>query len=171
MRPHSFALEQLEDRALFSVAASAELVPLRAATAPAVAATAKATTPLTGAFNIAGTYTHPIGNPDTGSRYLFKGAGNKKSLGGNFTMTGHVAAPGFVQNGRSSGYLTIITAHGKLVLRVQGPPQNPGVLPPSLFFRVSSGTGSYAHSAGRGHITLSASDATHKFLFRFNPPT
>src|SRR4051812_47472712 len=67
MENQSFALEQLEDRALFSCVA-----PLAAAAAPAptshlqAAAGVRAAShnPLSGAFNVAGSYTQPFHNPD-----------------------------------------------------------------------------------------------------------
>jgi hypothetical protein len=173
MRHHAFALDHLEGRAMFSVAAPLDAAPVNTTAASIIVPHLNTATPLVGEFNVAGTYAKPvgpIGNPDTGNKYQFTGAGKKKSLGGNFTLAGDVTAPGFVQNGRSTGYLTITTDRGTIVLKVQGPPQDPGVLPPSLFYRIVSGTGKYAHAAGKGHIALSASSTTHKFLFRFNPP-
>jgi hypothetical protein len=172
MGHHAFTLDHLEDRALFSVAAPHALGPISASpvaiTAPLLEPAATTTTPLTGTFNVAGKYTQPLANPDTGTHYIFNGTGNKKNLG-NFTLTGDVQGPGLIANGHANGYLTITTSKGKIILKVQGPPQTPG-FPPSLFFRIVNGTGSYAHAAGKGHIAISASSHTHKFLFQFNPP-
>jgi hypothetical protein len=166
----SFRLDQLEGRALFSVGAPVAAGAVTATSAAVMVPAVRTTTPLSGTFNVAGKWNQPLGNPDTGTHYLFNGTGNKKSLG-NFTLTGDITGPGLIANGHASGYLTITTPKGKIILKVQGPPQTPGSLPPSLFYRIVNGTGSYAHAAGKGHATVSASSATHKFLFRFNPTT
>lgn len=168
MELHSFALENLEGRTLFSVAALFDEAPMTATTPPRVAAYVKAARhPLTGAFNIAGTYTQPFGNPDGGPRYQFTGSGVNNALG-HFTMTGHMQGPGFVASGQTIGHLTITTSRGTLTVRVWGPPQSPGSLPPTMAFKISSGTGAYANSSGKGQLILSASETTHKFVFRFN---
>jgi hypothetical protein len=172
---YRFGLESLEGRALFSVVVDGVdggdvAEPVYTTTAVHTTATVATTNPLTGAFNVAGKYSKPagpIGNPDTGSKYHFAGSGTKKSLKGTFSLAGDVQGPGFVQNGHSSGYLTITGSKGTIVLKVQGPPQTPG-FPPSLFYRIVNGTGAYAHAAGKGHIAVSASANTQKFLFRFN---
>src|SRR4051812_47093202 len=103
MEIHSFALEQLEGRALCSVvtpmdAGSASV----AAAQPALYRAATSHNPLSGPFNVAGTYSQPVGNPDIGPQYNFNGKGRKNPLG-KFTMTGHVQTPGFINNGRSTG--------------------------------------------------------------------
>jgi hypothetical protein len=168
MGQNFFALEQLEGRALFSVLTSMEMQPVDRVAAAAV--TAGTNTPLAGTFNVAGTYEHPImpGNPDGGSHYDFSGRGRKASLG-KFHLTGEVVAPGFIAQARSRGQLVISNGHGTITMSVVGPLQGPGVLPPSLNYRIRSGTGAYANATGRGKIILSASGATQKFLMRFNP--
>jgi hypothetical protein len=171
MQPYSFALEHLEDRALFSVAAPLDTTDTVFTTRLAMAQATVASHPLKGAFNASGKYTHsvgPIGNPDAGSHYDFNGSGRKPSLG-KFTLTGQVTTPGFIANGRASGQLVITTSHGTITLSVQGPPQTPGSLPPTLTFKILRGTGKFANSRGKGGITLSASDRTKRFVFRFNP--
>jgi hypothetical protein len=129
---------------------------------------------LIGAFNVAGTYTQPmIGpghNPDTGTRWDFTGTGKTKKLG-TFTLTGSVTGPGFIASARASGKLLITTARGTITLYLHGPPQTPGTLPSYFSWSIGRGTGAYLHSTGKGVFLVSASDATHKFLFRFNPPT
>jgi len=82
-----------------------------------------------------------------------------------------VQTPGFVNNGRSGGVLVITTSRGTLTLRVVGPPQAPGSLPPSLTYWIKKGTGAYVNSSGKGHMAVSASNTTHKFVFRFNQAT
>ena len=170
MAQNQFALEQLEGRALFSVLAPMDLEPTPGPVGPALMA-ASTHTPLAGAFNVAGTYQHPImpGNPDGGAHYEFTGKGRKASLG-KFHLSGEIIAPGFIAQARSRGQLVISNAHGTITMSVVGPLQGPGALPPSLNYRIRSGTGAYANSSGRGKIMLSASGATQKFLMRFNPP-
>ena len=111
-----FALEGLEGRNLLSASVAADLlsesldtgVPAqyaasstpstlttaRVATGPVALVHAKVvvgTTPLLGAFNVAGTYTQPFSrNPDAGVSYHFTGSGRKRTLG-SFTMTGGIA--------------------------------------------------------------------------------
>ena len=173
MGPQSFAFEQLEGRSLFSVVLpfdSAGATPMASLFATPYAK--KISNPLAGAFNVSGTFTHPIGpigNPDGGSHYHFKGSGHTTALG-NFTLAGDVTTPGFIASGRASGQLVITTSHGTITVTVKGPPQSPGSLPPSLNFSIKSGTGKYAGKTGKGKITISASGTTHKFLFRFNQP-
>ena len=177
-----FALEGLENRNLLSASVAADLlsspevdVLARPATpaviAVVVTAHAKAvvgTTPLLGAFNVAGTYTRPFSrNPDAGAPYHFAGSGRKRTLG-SFVMTGDLAAPGFVQNGRARGYVTLSCSQGTIDLRLLGPEQSPGVLPPTLAFKIVGGSGAYVSSYGKGQILISSSDTTQKFLFRFN---
>lgn len=168
MGQNSFALEQLEGRALFSVLAPMDMEPSGRLLVASVAAGTH--TPLAGTFNVAGTYEHPImpGNPDGGSHYEFTGKGTKASLG-KFHLSGEIVAPGFIQSARSRGQLVISNGHGTITMSVVGPLQGPGVLPPSLNYRIRSGTGAYANSSGRGKIILAASATTQKFLFRFNP--
>lgn len=170
MELHSFALEHLEERTLFCAVAPLDTVSM-AATA-GLHATSQVTvaslSPLAGAFNIAGTFSHPFGNPDAGSQYDFIGTGRTTSLG-KFNMTGHLQTPGLIANGKASGRIVLTNSHGTLTLSVKGPPQTPGSLPPSLTFSIFKGTGAYASSSGKGRIVVSASGTTHKFLFRFNP--
>ena len=170
MSHNSFGLENLEGRTLFSVFAPMAAAPIENRyVLPSV--TAAASTPLAGAFNVAGTYEHPImpGNPDVGSHYEFTGRGRKASLG-KFHLSGEVVTPGFIASARSRGQLVISNGHGTITMSVVGPLQGPGALPASLNYRIRSGTGAYASASGRGKIMLSASSTTQKFLFRFNPP-
>jgi hypothetical protein len=169
MQRHSFALEHLEGRALLS---AAELLD---ATLPgdvgevqpvAIVATAAAN-PLAGAFNVAGTYTHPLGNPDTGSSYVFNGTGKTTALG-NFTFKGQIHPPGFIISARASGAFTLTNSKGTMRLSVKGPQQTAGVLPPFVSFTITRGTGSYANATGKGKITIAASGSTQKFVFKFN---
>jgi len=168
MARNSFGLEQLEDRALFSVFAPMETEAL--SDGVAIFAAAATHTPLAGQFNVAGTYEHPImpGNPDAGSHYNFTGRGRKASLG-RFHFNGEITTPGFINNARSRGEFVISNGHGTITFSVVGPPQSAGVLPGSLNYRIRSATGSYAGSSGKGRILLSASGTTQKFLMRFNP--
>jgi len=169
---HSFALEHLEGRALFSVLAPMDTEPTTATTTLTPQVTAASQNRLAGAFNVAGTYTRPIspGNPDAGSKYDFDGKGRNASLG-RFRLSGEVQTPGFIASGRARGQLVLSNGHGTLSLSVIGPPQAPGSLPPSLTYRIRSGTGAYVNSSGKGHMAVSASNTTHKFLFRFNQAT
>src|SRR5436190_13932881 len=149
--------------------------PMTSTSGPHVMANAAIVThPLAGPFNVAGTYTHPIspggpggGNPDTGSQYEFTGKGIKTSLGGRFTMTGHLSGPGFIANGRFRGRMTIKTAHGAITLAVHSDPTPPGPLPSSLAYSIIKGTGRFANSSGKGRMAVSASDTTHKFVVRY----
>jgi hypothetical protein len=171
MRQDPFALEQLEGRTLLSGVASISTAPL--APAAAVLAAPRTTAvrhPFPAAFNVAGKFTHPFGNPDAGSQYDLRGSG-KTAVLGKFTVAGHVQGPGLILNGRASGRLVLTNSHGTITLALHGPPQNPGSLPPSFSFYVFKGTGAYAHSTGKGQIAVSASETTHKFLFRFAPET
>src|SRR5437763_243580 len=132
MEFQSFALEHLEDRALFSVAAPVAMAAMPAPTAVhATAHAAIASHPLAGAFNAAGTYSVPFHNPDVGPKYAFTGHGTKASLG-KFTLAGFISLPGFINNARASGRLTLKSSRGTITLVVHGPPQAPGSLPPSL---------------------------------------
>ena len=172
MDRHSFALESLEGRTLYSVVTPLVAGPVTAVNTLLVTPhlAAASVSPIAGAFNVAGTYTHPIGpigNPDAGAQYEFRGTGKTKALG-SFTVTGHLTGPGFIANGQASGRLAIRTSRGIVNLIVQGPPQTPGALPTTLTYKIASGTGSYATSKGKGRIIVSASDTTHKFVFRFN---
>lgn len=167
MEFQSFALEQLEGRALLSVVAPMEMQPLTAAAMPVVRAATHS--PLAGAFNAHGTFTKPFHNPDVGPAYDFTGGGRKTSLG-KFRLTGHVQTPGFVNNGQSGGHLTLTTSRGTITLALHGPPQAPGSLPPSFTYSVRKGTGAYVNIRGKGQIAVSASETTHKWVFRFNPP-
>jgi hypothetical protein len=177
METYSFALENLEGRALFSVFAPTGMAPMAPDSPVIAAAPITIPHPLTGAFNVRGTYTHPIspggpggGNPDSGGQYDFIGNGKKATLG-KFKLTGHVTTPGFIANAKASGRLVLTSARGTITLSLHGPPQTPGTLPPSFSYKIVKGTGIYTNSTGKGHIAVSASDSTHKFLFRFNPPT
>jgi hypothetical protein len=189
-----FVLERLENRNLLSASVVADLlsaaldtgVPKRhpvslsasatptASPSPAASVMRKhvvpATTPLTGAFNIAGTYSHPIGpgfNPDAGSDYQFTGSGRKRSLG-SFTMAGDVHGIGFIASGRFRGYVTLSSSQGTIDVRLLGPEQAPGAFPSSLAFKIVGGSGVYANASGKGAIAVSASDTTQKFVFRAN---
>jgi hypothetical protein len=191
-----FALEGLENRSLLSASVAADLlsssldagVPaarqaalastLTTGIRPAVSGATLArrvptvgpTTPLVGAFNVAGTYSHPIGpgfNPDAGNTYSFTGSGRKRSLG-SFTMAGDLHGIGFIQSGRFRGYVTLTSSQGTIDLRLLGPEQAPGPLPETLSFKIVGGTGAYALAYGKGAIAVSASDTTQRFVFRFN---
>ena len=83
-------------------------------------------------------------------------------------LTGDLHGLGFVASGQVRGYLTVTNSVGSIILRMLGPIQGPGSLPPTLAFKVVGGTGQYALAYGKGEVLVSASDATHKFLFRFN---
>lgn len=172
MNGRSFALEHLENRALFTVAAP-QLGPVDMM-APVMQAlsvsTVKKIHPLQAAFNVSGTFTHdvhPGGNPDVGNPYMFTGTGSTPKLG-DFTLTGWIQTPGFINNGQSYGKLWLTNAKGSISLTVVGPPQSPGVLPPSLSFVIKAGHGAYVHSRGNGQILVSASATTQKFVFKFN---
>jgi len=169
MGHHAFGLEHLEGRQLFSGGAVGHTFSTFTPVPVVTTTTVVHPHPLTGAFNVAGTYDHPIsiGHPDTSGEYLFTGTGKKKATG-LFTLTGHLEVPGFIQNGQASGKLFITNAKGSIVLSVVGPPQQPGVLPPSLTFTILKGHGAYLHSKGTGTILIQASETTHKFVFRFN---
>lgn len=189
---NAVVVERLEDRKLLSVSVAADLlsssldigVPLRQA-APLIASARSSpaattsvmrkhvvppTTPLTGAFNIGGTYTHAVGpgfNPDAGNDYVFTGSGKKRSLG-TFTMAGDVHGIGFIASGRFRGYVTLTSSQGTIDVRLLGPEQAPGAFPDTLAFKIVGGTGVYANASGKGEIAVSASDTTQKFVFRAN---
>ena len=173
-----FALEGLESRQLMSASVAADLLassseidlPARHTAAVVVTPLVKAvkpTTPLTGAFNVAGTYVHPFGNPDAGPLFRLTGSGRKRSLG-SFTMAGDLHGIGFVAQGRVRGYVTLKSSQGTIDLRLLGPEQPPGPLPSTLAFKIVNGSGAYAQAYGKGAILVSASDVTQKFVFRFN---
>ncbi len=170
MELHPFALEHLEDRALFCAIAPTDTAPTT--TAPAVRAaplvTATVKNPFPAAFNVAGKFTHPFGNPDAGSQYIFTGSGKTAALG-KFTLTGHLQTPGLIANGKASGRLILTTSKGVITLSLHGPPQNPGSLPPTVSYYLVKGTGPYAGNVAKGTIGISASATTQKFLFRFHP--
>jgi len=168
MERHSFALEHLEERALFSVVAPTDMGLITANPRAISPVRVASHNPLAGAFNVAGTFTHPLGNPDAGSLYNFTGSGKTDSLGGKFTLTGHLTAPGFINNGRARGEFVITTSRGTITVSGHGPPQTPGTLPSSFTFSIKKGTRAYANSSGKGQFLISASGTTHKFLFRFN---
>ena len=108
------------------------------------------TTPLTGAFNVAGTYTVPFSrNPDAGSVYHFTGSGKKRSLG-SFTMAGDLHGLGFVATGRFRGYVTFTSSQGTIDVRLLGPEQGPGGLPATLAFKIVGGSGTYAPKLRQG---------------------
>lgn len=188
-----FVVEGLENRRLLSASVAADLlsgsddgdVPVRYTAVVNAAATpapvpqtggvmrkhvVPATTPLTGAFNVGGTYTHAVGpgfNPDAGNLYHFSGSGRKRSLG-SFTMEGDVHGIGFIASGRFRGYVTLSCSQGTIDVRLLGPEQAPGPIPESFAFKIVGGTGVYANASGKGSIAVSASDTTQKFVFRAN---
>jgi hypothetical protein len=180
---NGFVVEGLEGRTLLSASVAADLlatsldigVPARQTASAGVMrkhvrAVVGPTAPLTGAFNVAGTFTHVIGpgfNPDAGNVYHFEGSGRKRSLG-SFTMTGDVHGLGFIASGRERGYVTLTSSQGTIDLRLLGPDQTPGSLAPSFAFKIVGGTGAYAQAYGKGSISVSASDTTQRFVFRFN---
>jgi hypothetical protein len=148
-------------------------VPMTASTAvhAMLQTTAGVLTPFPTPFNVSGTFAHPIGpigNPDSGPKYTFKGTGKTKTLG-VFTLKGTIQLPGFIAVARATGTLIITTAKGTITLSLLGPKQAPGSLPKSFSYSIVKGTGSYVHSKGKGTILASASGITHKFLFRFTP--
>ena len=171
----SFAVEHLEQRALFSVAPLVMgPMPMEENSLFTIVQTAakkkKYPHPLQQPFNVAGDYTHdvhPGGNPDVSSPYTFTGTGNTPTLG-VFNLTGYLQTPGFIANGTAHGKLWLSNAKGSLTLIVDGPPQSSGVLPPTLSFRILAGHGDYVHSRGNGQIVIAASDTTMKFVFKFN---
>jgi hypothetical protein len=170
MEIRSFVLENLEGRTLLSGVAAMDAAPESASSEVLATAEVRAAShPLSAAFNATGTFTKPFHNPDVGPSYDFTGHGTKTSLG-KFKLTGHVQTPGFVNNGRSSGKLVLTSSRGTITLILHGPPQAPGTLPPSFTYSIRKGTGKYANSTGKGHFTVSASETTHRFVFRFNPP-
>jgi hypothetical protein len=192
---NDFALEGLENRTLLSASVAADLlsssldtgVPAaRQAVLPSASTTVRPfvsgaalarrvtavapTTPLVGAFNVAGMYSHPIGpgfNPDAGNLYSFTGSGRKRSLG-SFTMAGDLHGIGFIASGRFRGYVTLTSSQGTIDLRLLGPEQAPGPLPETLSFKIVGGSGAYALANGKGAIAVAASDTTQRFVFRFN---
>ena len=173
MQHHSFALENLEGRTLYSVVATPHASVMETTTAVHATVQTKAgvVTPFPTAFNVAGTFEHPIGpigNPDSGPKYTFKGTGKTKTLG-VFTLKGTIQLPGFIAVARATGTLIITTAKGTITLSLLGPKQAPGSLPKTFGYTIVKGTGSYVHSKGKGSILASASGTTHKFLFRFTP--
>jgi len=98
MERHSFTLEHLEDRALFCVVAPMDAAPVAASTALHASALVRAAShnPLSGAFNIAGTYRQPLGNPDVGPQYDFYRFGPKAAFG-QIQDDGACADSGFYQ--------------------------------------------------------------------------
>jgi hypothetical protein len=173
MGPHSFALESLEGRTLFSVVLP-HATPKSVATAviEALHAKVKRPHPLAGTFNAVGTFihdVHPGGNPDVGSPYKFTGGGKTKAMGA-FSLTGWVQTPGFIASGTARGRFVLKNSRGSVVLTLVGPPQQPGVLPSTITFKILKGHGIYRHSKGTGQILISASGTTQKFVFRFGPP-
>jgi hypothetical protein len=168
MNYHSFALENLESRALLSAAAPLGASPMMNMSALYAAARTTSThSPFTAPFNVPGTFTKALGNPDAGSQDQFIGAGKTKSLG-KFTLTGHIQTPGFVAHGKAAGQLVLTTAKGTITLSVSGPAAS-GSLPTMLNFTITKGTGAYAKSTGKGSVSVSASNTTHKFLFTLHP--
>ena len=170
MELHQFALEHLEGRALFCAVAPTDTAAMTAGpalrAAPLVTVAAK--NPFPAAFNVAGKFTHPFGNPDAGSNYIFTGSGKTAALG-KFTLTGRLQTPGLIANGKASGRLILTTTKGTITLSLHGPPQTPGSLPPSVSYYLVKGTGSYVGNIAKGTIGISASGTTQKFLFRFHP--
>ncbi len=163
-QPHT--LEPLEDRKLFSVVTPADdVTPVLIAAPVAVAATHS---PFTAIFNVAGTYSHVLGNPDAGAQYKFNGSGKTAALG-SFTLNGTITGPGFIANGRAHGRFVITTSKGTIVVSARGPTQSSSSLPSSMSFTIISGTGAYTKSAGTGKLVVSASGTTSKFLFQFRP--
>ncbi len=165
---HRTILEPLEPRNLFSVVVPMDTSDMSDVAVLYAAPRAATVKPLTSAFNVTGKFTKPLGNPDSGTQYNFSGAGKTKSLG-NFTLTSHLSGPGFVANGAHSGQIVLTNSKGTITLSVAGPHQAPGPLPGTLSYSIARGTGSYLHSTGKGTVSVSASSATHKFVFTFHP--
>jgi hypothetical protein len=165
---HRAILEQLESRNFFSVVVPMDISDMSDVAVLYAAPRTATVKPLTSAFNATGKFTKPLGNPDSGTQYNFTGGGKTKSLG-NFTLTSHLSGPGFVANGRYTGQIVLTNSKGKITLSVAGPHQAPGPLPGTLSYSIARGTGLYAHSSGKGTISVSASNATHKFVFTFRP--
>jgi hypothetical protein len=109
-----------------------------------------------------------LGNPDTGSPYVFNGTGKTSALG-SFTFKGQIRPPGFIASARATGVFTLTNSKGTMRLSVKGPQQSAGVLPSFVSFTIIRGTGDYASSTGKGKIVIAASGTTSKFVFKFNP--
>lgn len=122
--------------------------------------------------NVSQSLGHTIGMPDVGHKFTLTGSGHVKTLG-MVQVKGSVGATGFIQNGKSTGELTLTNSKGTLTLGLTGPPQAGfSSLPSTYQFAVTGGTGAYSSTSGQGTLTAtwkpSASGPRH-FHFTLSP--
>ena len=133
-----------------------------AVTAAAATAGAAATFTLTG--KVAGTYLADFGPPDSGGQYhLYRGHGTT-SLGAT-TASGKQTAPGNVRAAYCNGSLLLVTAKGKVSVRIHSTTTYAGDSPCNSFpftWRSVSTSGSYAgqSGSGTGSFLLSKADSS-----------
>ena len=146
---------------------STSLVAVMSAAGLALAATsgtAGAATTFTLTGKVTGTYLADFGPPDSGGQYhLYRGHGTT-SLGGT-TASGKQSAPGNVRAAYCNGSVLLVTAKGKVSVRIHSTTTYPGDSPCNNFpftWRSVSTSGAYANQSGSGtgSFLLSKADAT-----------
>ena len=161
-----FVVQDLESRMLLCAGTSA------ASAAEPVMATLTAvrvpTRPhFTVAFNVSGTYSLGLINPDAGKNYIFKGSGKPVGFG-TMQLTGTVKMPGNIANGKMSGSLVMKNSHGTINISITGPTVSSfGPFPLSLTYHITGGTGSYKTVYGSGTIQSQVPTTANHFMFRF----
>ena len=118
--------------------------------------------------HLAGSVRHLSTPPDVGQQYALSGSGRVQTLG-RVRAAGTVQSTGFIQNGQSTGTLTLRNAKGSITLDLTGPPQ-PGFspLPNNYHFVITGGTGAYKSSSGNGALFASwhpSASNPHRFDF------
>lgn len=132
--------------------------------ATVIAGSADAATTLTLTGKVTGSYSADFGPPDSGGQYhLYRGHGTT-SLGAT-TASGKQGAPGNVRAAYCNGSLLLVTAKGKVSVRIHSTTTYPGDSPCNNFpftWRSVSTSGGYAGESGSGSGTfvLSKADST-----------
>ena len=143
-------VEGVESRLLMSGATAA--LPGAAALVQAEAAKPSRHVDLAGTMR--GTADVVAGLPDTGQTYQFLASGKLTGFGSGL-LSGRVRTVGFIASGQATGYLTLSSFRGSIVMKVEGPAQSgPSGLPTKLHFDVQSGTGAYRNLVDSGTITI-----------------
>ena len=146
-------VEELEGRTL----PSASPVSLPALTA-ALAAPATPIAPLPAIHVLSGqgegTFAVDAIQSGAGTVYHFYGEGQFAALG-HVGIRGDVHAVGFLVHGQAAGTLTLTNDHGSVTLTLTGPDQ-PGfsALPQQFSYKITGGTGAYAHLSDQGTLSL-----------------
>ncbi len=113
-----------------------------------------ATSRLSLAGRITGTFTGPPVLPDASVLQVFAGSGTVAPLG-LVQASGSLALPGFIAGGHAQGSITLANSQGTVTFELLGPLQPGYSAPPArLRYTVTGGTGAYAGATGHGWAFL-----------------